>query len=142
MSADGAEYRPDRDPFKILIIAACVGYSAFALPLYERFGSPSLKAFPVPLAMAFLAFLLVLGLVTMAGIAKLNSRLEGHGMFGLSGIWTCFAVMGINTSGARAAAFSSFLFAFAGAAAWVWWQKIGRPWWARRRRRREERGAV
>lgn len=139
-------YRQDRDAFKILIVAACVAYSALTIPLYERFGSPSLKAFPTPVAMAFLVSLFVLGMVSMAGIARQNGQLEGIGMFGLSGIWMCFAVMGISTSGARAAAFSSFLFAFAGAAAWTWWQKMGRSWWARRqaqrRRRREERGAA
>jgi hypothetical protein len=135
-------YRQDRDPFKILIIAACVAYSAFALPVYERFGSPSLKAFPTSVAMAFLSSLFILGMITLTGIVRVNGRLEGIGMFGLSGIWACFAVMGISTSGAKAMAFSSFLIAFAFAAAWTWWQKIGRPWWARRRQRREGRGAA
>lgn len=137
-----ADYRQDRDPFKILIIAACVAYSALAIPFYERYGSPSLKALGTPAAMVFLVVLFVLGAVTMSGIARSNGFLEGLGMFGLSGVWLGFGVMGISTSGPKAAAFSSFLFAFAGAAAWVWWQRIGRPWWARRRRRREERGGV
>jgi hypothetical protein len=122
-----------RDAFKILIVGACVAYSALAIPFYEQLGSPSLKAFPTPVAMLFLVCLLLFAFIAMVGIARWDDRMEGHGMLALSGIWTCFAVMGVSTSGGRAAAFSSFLVAFAIAAAWTWWQRIGRPWWRRRR---------
>jgi hypothetical protein len=131
-----------RDAFKILIVGACVAYSAVALPFYERLGSPSLKAFPTPLALSFLACLFVFGMVSMAGIVRFNPRLEGIGMLGLSGIWACFAAMGISTSGGKALAFSSFLCAFSIAASWTWWQTIGEPWWTRRAECRARRGAA
>lgn len=123
----------DRDAFKILVLTACIVYSAITLPLYERLGSPSLKAFPTPVAMTFLVFLFVFGMVSMVGVIRLRGRLEGIGMFGLSGIWSCFGLMGINNAGSKATAFSVFLFAFSIAAAWTWWQRIGRPWWRARR---------
>lgn len=126
----------DRDAFKVLIVTACTAYAALALPFYEKFGSPSLKAFPVAIALAYLAFLFVFGMISLVGIIRLHSRIEGIGMFGLSGIWLCFGIMGLNNAGPRATAFASFLFAFALAAAWTSWQRIGRPWWATRRRRR------
>lgn len=126
----------DRDAFKVLIVTACTAYAALALPFFEKFGSPSLKAFPVPVALAYLAFLFVFGMVSLVGIIRLQSRVEGIGMFGLSGIWLCFGLLGLSNSGAKATAFSSFLFAFSLAAAWTWWQRIGRPWRAARRRKR------
>lgn len=140
MIIDGELYaHHDRDAFKLLIVAACVVYAAAALLFYDRLGSPSLKAFPTPVAMAFLTALLVFSAISMAGVVTGNGRLEGHGMLGLSGIWLCFAVMGVSTSGHRATAFSSFLLAFALAAAWTWWQKIGRPWRSARTGLREAR---
>lgn len=126
----------DRDAFKVLIVTACTIYAALALPFYEKYGSPSLKAFPLAIALTYLVFLFAFGMVSLIGILRLHDRIEGIGMFGLSGIWLCFGILGLSTSGARAAAFSSFLFAFSAAAAWTWWQRIGRPWWKSRRRRR------
>lgn len=126
----------DRDAFKVLIVTSCVVYAALALPFYEKLGSPSLKAFPTGVALTYLAFLFVFGMISLVGIFRLHSRIEGIGMFGLSGIWLCFGIMGLNNAGPRATAFASFLFAFAAAAGWTWWQRIGRPWRAGRRRRR------
>jgi len=131
MIIDGNLYVRDRDAFKTLIVSVCVAYSAVAIPFYEALGSPSLKAFPTWIAYLFLGFLLLFGLISMVGIIRLDPRMEGHGMLGLCGIWVCFGVLGISTSGGRATAFASFLFAFSAAAAWTWWQKIGRPWWQR-----------
>jgi hypothetical protein len=129
-----------RDAYKILIVAACVLYAALALPFFERLGSPSLKAFPLPVAMAFLATLGAFGVVVLVAIARHQDRLEAHGQLGLAGVWTCFGLMGLNTSGGRATAFALFLLAFAAAALWTWWQRIGRPWWRRRRARRRKVG--
>lgn len=134
MIVDGELYEKHeahRDAYKILIIAACVVYSAIALPFYERFGSPSLKAFPFPVAVAFLLLLAGFGLLVLTAIARRQDRLEAHGQLGLAGVWAAFGIMGVNTSGGRATAFALFLLAFAGAALWTWWQRIGRPWWSR-----------
>lgn len=141
MIINGENYvkRSDRDAFKILVVGACTVYAALALPFYEQIGSPSLKEFPTFVALLFLAGLFVCGMTAMAGIFQHRGRIEGYGMFGLSGIWAAFGAMGLNLSGAKATAFSLFLFAFAFAAAWTYWQRIGRPW--RRRRRARKRGA-
>ncbi len=140
MIIDGELYEKreaHRDAYKILVIAACVAYSAVALPFYERIGSPSLKAFPFPVAVGFLVLLAVFGVVVLAAVARRQDRLEAHAQLGLAGVWFCFGVMGISTSGVRATAFASFLLAFSGAAVWTWWQRIGRPWWRARRSRGE-----
>ena len=130
--------RGDRDAFKILVVTACTVYAALALPFYEQIGSPSLKEFPPLVAYVFLAALFACGMASVIGIIHWRDRLEGIGMFGLSGIWAAFGVMGLNFSGAKATAFAGFLFAFAIAALWTWWQRIGRPW--RNRRRARKRG--
>lgn len=126
-----------RDAYKILIISACVVYAAAAIPFYERLGSPSIKEFGAPVALAFLGVLFIFGVITMLGIVQRRDRLEAHGQLGLAGIWTCFGVMGLEVNGPKATAFALFLFAFAIAALWSWWQRIGRPWWKRRRGRRK-----
>lgn len=131
-----------RDAYKILIVGACVAYAAVAIPFYDQLGSPSIKEFGTPLAIAFLVSLFVFGVISMVGIARHRDRLEAHGHLGLAGIWTAFGVMGLEVNGPKATAFSGFLFAFAIAGFWTWWQRIGRPWWRRRRaRRRRARGA-
>jgi hypothetical protein len=129
-----------RDAYKILIVTACVVYSAAAIPFFEQLGSPSIKEFGTPVALVFLAFLFLFGLISMVGIARRRDRLEAHGQLGLSGIYAAFGGMGLEVNGLKATAFSGFLFAFAFAALWTWWQRIGRPWWLRRRARR--RGAA
>jgi hypothetical protein len=126
-----------RDAYKILIVSACVVYSAVAIPFYERLGSPSLKAFPYPVALSFLVILAGFGFVVLVAIARRQDRLEAHGQLGLAGVWACFGIMGVSTSGGRATAFALFLLAFAAAALWTWWQRIGRPWRRSRRARRE-----
>lgn len=130
-----------RDAYKILIILACVVYAAAAIPFYDKLGSPSIKEFGTPVALTFLAVLLVFGMITMIGIALRRERLEAHGHLGLAGIWACFGGMGLEVNGDKATAFASFLFAFSLAALWTWWQRIGSPWWQRRRARRRTAGA-
>lgn len=138
MIIDGEVYvkRTERDAFKILVVTACTVYAAVALPFYQQIGSPSLKEFPTPVAFIFLGGLFACGMTSIVGIVRVRERLEGIGMFGLSGVWAAFGVMGLNVSGAKATAFALFLFAFAAAAAWTFWQRIGRPWNSRRRARK------
>lgn len=143
MIIDGELYEKreaHRDAYKILIISACVTYSSLALPFYERLGSPSLKAFPYPVAFAFLLLLAAFGGIVLIAIARRQDRLEAHGHLGLAGLWLCFGIMGVSTAGGRATAFAIFLLAFAIAAVWSWWQRIGQPWWRARRARREAGG--
>ena len=140
MIIDGELYekhKTHRDAYKVMIISACVAYSALALPFYERLGSPSLKAFPYPVAFAFLVLLAAFGAVVLIGIARRQDRLEAHGHLGLAGLWLCFGAMGISASGGRATAFALFLVAFSIAAMWTWWQRIGQPWRQARRTRPE-----
>jgi FtsH-binding integral membrane protein len=139
MIIDGELYekhQTHRDAYKILIISACVTYSALALPFYERLGSPSLKQFPFPVAFAFLVLLATFGGIVLVAIIRQQDRLEAHGHLGLAGLWICFGIMGISTSGGRATAFALFLLAFSIAAVWSWWQRIGEPWWINRRARK------
>lgn len=124
-------YETPRDAYKILIIAACVIYSVLALLFYDRLGSPSLKSFPFPIAVLFLLVLLLFGLIVLGAIARRQDRLEAHGQLGLAGVWACFGILGLSTSGGKATAFALFLMAFAFAALWTWWQRIGQPWWRR-----------
>ena len=129
-----------RDAYKILIIAACMAYSFVALPFYEKLGSPSLKEFPYPVAFAFLVLLGTFSVIVLVAIVRQQDRLEAHGHLGLAGLWMCFGIMGISTSGGRATAFAMFLLAFSMAALWSWWQRIGGPWWQARRSHDGEAG--
>jgi hypothetical protein len=125
--------RREIDPYAVLILTACVAYAALAVPFYDRFGSPSLRAFGTPAAITFLSLLLLFGGITLRGIVQHRPRTEGAGSLALSGIWVAMGIAGFITSGAKATAFGGFLLAFGVAALVVWWQRIGRAWWARRR---------
>jgi prepilin signal peptidase PulO-like enzyme (type II secretory pathway) len=119
----------ERDPYAVLILTSCVAYTALAVPFYDRFGSPSLRAFPTGVALVFLSGLLLFSGITLRGMIQRRPRTEGAGSLALSGIWLGMAIAGFVTSGAKATAFGGFLCAFAVAALCVWWQRLGRGWW-------------
>lgn len=128
------------EPFRLLLALVSVLYSVAALSDFDRYGSPALKAIPDRTwALVYLAWLLVAGSVTVWGAVRRYPRMEGSGLLALAFIWGSFSALGWINSGPRAAAFSSFLAAFALAALWAWAQNLIYDWW---RARRAERGVA
>jgi hypothetical protein len=125
-------------PERVSLAGICVLYSAFALVAFEQIGSPAIKALDNRwLATIYLSLLFIAGSVSVAGSLRRWPRLEAIGQFGLAGNWICFATLGLINSGARATAFSSFLYTFAVVALVVWWQQLGGPVWRSWRARRK-----
>jgi hypothetical protein len=134
-------------PERFALAAVCVLYSAFALVAFDAVGSPAIKALDNRwLATTFLALLFVAGSVSIAGTLRRWPRLEAIGQFALAGDWACFATLGWLNSGARATAFTMFLYTFAAVALVVWWQQLGgelmRSWLRKMKIRRAMRKAA
>lgn len=128
------------EPFRLLLALVSVIYSVAALYAFDRYGSPALKAIPDRTwALVYLAWLLIAGSVTAWGTIRRYPKMEGAGLLALAFIWGSFSALGWLNSGDRAAAFSSFLAAFAVAALWAWAQNLIYDWW---RAHRGTRGAA
>jgi hypothetical protein len=134
-------------PERLALAAVCVLYASFALVAFDAVGSPSIKALNSRwLSATFLILLILAGSVSVAGTIRRWPRLEAIGQFALAGNWACFATLGLLHSGARAVAFSSFLYTFAAVALVVWWQQLGgglfRSWTRSMKAWRTKRKAV
>lgn len=111
-----------RNPFQILMIAAFGLYCIAGLIAFDRIATSTLRSFPQPWGMVFLAVAGLACSIALTGTIRSGSvrgvLLERAGLTGLAGVAAAYAVWGLAGNGLRGLAFALMLSAIAIASAW------------------------